>query len=410
MMQRTSIVYIISLIFMLSCDTASSVDELFRGYFVKYYGEDGNQDGVDLLVNPDGTMILLGNSSLQTNAEPIPFMVKIDPEGKVLWQRQLGERNERAVDVEPDNDGNLIVVSNLGDEESSKIRIFRIDQEGHGIDSATIGVLDKQVAMAVTILSDNSTLITGYTSPVPGRNLQLVTPPPDEADILIVRLDASWNPTPYFFAGEHVGRAVKAFEVNPKKYYIFGDSDRPLDKNNPVYKRSFEVMSTDDFFGNFASVLSGLQNEKQIVSSIVETPAWLQEGYLMVGTSYSPTSSDIYITQYNNGLGTKRLDFSLLLGKTLEGISVAIGEPDNIFILGNEILENTNKKNIFLVRLAGDGAVIGTSSFGTVEGDDSAGAVRVLEDGRVAVLGTMELETQKKIVLMIMNPDGKFSN
>jgi hypothetical protein len=68
--------FISALIAVCSCDTEGNVDPVYQNNFIKYYGEDGNQEGVDLLVNTDGTLILLGNSSSQTNPVTRPFIAK----------------------------------------------------------------------------------------------------------------------------------------------------------------------------------------------------------------------------------------------------------------------------------------------------------------------------------------------
>ena len=143
-MRQISIACISLVTLLLACDTAGNVDPVFQSYFVKYYGEDGNQEGVDMLVNPDGSLILLGNSTPRENYTTA-YIVKVDPLGNVLWQRELGGSNESAVDVELDNQQNLIVVSNIGLEEVSRIRIFKIGQAGNGIDSLIVPSTEKQV-------------------------------------------------------------------------------------------------------------------------------------------------------------------------------------------------------------------------------------------------------------------------
>src|SRR5687767_2479978 len=83
----------------LSCDTSSNVDPIFEKYFTKYYGEDGEQEGVDIAVNQDGSIILLGNSFSQS--DPVsPFLVKTDALGNILWQKTFKGPEERAVDIE----------------------------------------------------------------------------------------------------------------------------------------------------------------------------------------------------------------------------------------------------------------------------------------------------------------------
>jgi hypothetical protein len=395
---------------LLACDTAGNVDPVFQDYFVKYYGVDGNQEGIDMLVNPDGSMILLGNST--PREVTFAFMVKIDPLGNVLWQRQLGASNERAADVEADNQGNLIVVSNIGEEDDSRIRIFRLDQQGAGIDSLIIPSDEKQVARAVTQASNNNFLIAGYSAPDPARNPVLQIPPEDEADIIVLQVDPAMDVSKILLrqGGEHVGSAVKSFETilgGSTRYLICGDSDRPIDNSNNTYRRTFELITITPDGDQGLRRSSGNVNQIQVAATAIETPVSVVEGYLMVGTTYSGTTSNLYITQYTKDL-EKRLD-KTLTDKRLEGVSADATDTGYFYILANEILGNS-KRDMYLLKLESDGTIIGGTSFGTSEGDDTGGAVRVLPDGRTAVLGTMELETQRKMILIVMSPDGKFSN
>jgi hypothetical protein len=413
-MRRINLTCIVSFLLMVACDTASNVEPIFETYFTKYYGQDGNQDGVDFLVNSDGSMVLLGNSTSQTVFDPIPFIVKVDPSGNVLWQRQLGGLKERAVDVEIDNQGNLIVVSNIDEGDASRIRLFRIDQSGAGLDSIMIENGEKQIAKSVIQVSDNSFLITGSAAADPVRNPELTIPPEDLADVIVVQVDPDMLEFKVLLrqGGEYVGTGGKIFETvidGTTKYLVFGDSDRPA-KNSSIYKRSFEVIAINKDGVQSLQDKPGLPSEIQMLSTVVETPISLQEGYLMVGTTYTSNSSNIFITQYDKSITTPpRISIPILLGRRLEGVSAACSQDESFLILANEIRENNNR-DIFLLRLASDGAEVGSTSFGTLEGDDTAGAVHVLVDGRIAIFGTMALETQRKMVLIILSPEGRFSD
>jgi hypothetical protein len=155
-----------------------------------------------------------------------------------------------------------------------------------------------------------------------------------------------------------------------------------------------------------------------VASSVIETFA--SPGYLMVGTNFvNSLSSNIYLVSYYNPLGLiasgsdksplTQFQNQYLLNRRIEAVSLAAAEPDDLFVLANEIKDNNNR-DIFLLRLTLNGSIVGSSSFGSLEGDDSAGAVRAHPDGRIAVFGTMELETQKKMVLIMLSPGGNFSN
>jgi len=412
-MRKISLVYILFVTLLLACETEGNVDPVFQNYFVKYYGEDGNQEGVDMLVNEDGTMILLGNSTPREATSP--YIIKVDPFGNVLWQRQLGGSDERAADVELDNQGNLIIVSNVGQDDESRIRIFKINQQGGGIDSLIIPSNEKQVAKAVLQVSNDNFLISGYSEADPDLNPELPNPPPDEADIIVLQVDPLMDVAEILLrqAGEHVGNAVKIFETvlgGSSKYVVCGDSDRPVDNTNNTYRRTLEVIPiTPDGLQVGIRRVSGPTNQIQIAATAIETLPSVVEGYLLVGTTYSGSTSTLYITQYSSNLETKRLDMTVMEGTRLEGVSAATSETGYFFILANKILDNS-KHDISLIKLEGDGSIIGETSFGSTEGDDKGGAVRMLPGGRVGLLGTMELETQKKMVLVVMSSDGKFSN
>lgn len=402
---------------MISCDTDKNVDAVFEDYFIKYYGEDGNQEAIDLLVNSDGTMIMLGNSSSQTVSDQKPFITKIDALGNVLWQRQLGHDNntENAVDVELDNQGNLIVISNIGTDDASRIWLYRLDQQGNGIDSVEFPSNEKQVAKSVTITTGNKFLITGYAAPDPDRNPDL-DPALDMSDVIVLEIDDQLENARVFSmegGGEYEGSGVKIFEQDfdgVSKFLVFSYTDTPADID--VFKLRFDVTRIDlsGTPGDLRAV-SGIESETQTLASVVETPASFQEGYLMVGTTYKSDNllSDIYITQYTKDFVDRVNTNYGFYARRVESVSAAVSEPDAFYILANET-RNNNKRDIFLLKTAGDGSLVQTSTFGTLEGEDTAAAVRVLPDKRVVLLGTMELETQKKMVLMIISPDGTFSD
>ena len=422
-MRIISLLLIASVMALCSCDTEGNVDPVYQTYFIKYYGEDGNQEGVDLLVNADGSLILLGNSSSQTNPVTIPFIAKVDLFGSVLWQRQLGGLqlggvNEKAVDVEFDNSGNLIVLSNYAEGDNARVKVYRLSPEGVGLDSIMIDFQEWQVGKSVTVTNDGRILIAGNRRPDPDQNYDL--PGTDVADATILEVDPTFQRdsiVSQFGGGEMNGAGVKIFE-RAGGYTMLGYTDKPR-KNGADFKLSFEAISLNEFIiGPGQRVVKGPISETQTASSAIETFGMPEGGYLLVGTSYVNTlSSNIYLVHFYNPIGrilsdgepTVQFNNVYQLNRRLEGISVTAAEPDDIYVLANETKEN-NKRDIFLLMLTGGGDVRSFATFGALEGDDTAGAVRVMPDGRIAVFGTMELETQKKMALIMLSPDGNFSN
>jgi hypothetical protein len=420
-MRLISLLLISSVIVVCSCDTEGNVDPVYQTHFLKYYGEDGNQEGVDLLINADGSMILLGNSSSQTNPVTIQFISKVDPFGTVQWQRQLGGLNEKAVDVELDNNGNLIVLSNFAEGVNSRVKLYRISQNGVGMDSTMIDFQEWQMGKSITVATDGTILVAGSRKPYPPGNLgDFDLTVEDLADMTILAVDASFQNDSIvagFGGGELNGAALKVFESPTGGYNLLGYSDRPA--KDDIRKTRFEAFTLNDFFSSPGQrVIVEVPGETQVAASAIET--FSIPGYIMVGTSYvSPLSSNIYLVSYYNPLDriisvddrrpTTQYHNQYLLNRRLESVSVAAAEPDNLYVLANEITDN-NQRDIFLLRLTINGSVLGSVSFGSLEGDDSAGAVRAHPDGRIAVFGTMEVETQKKMVLIMLSPNGNFSN
>ena len=366
-------------------------------------------------------MILLGNSTSQTDTDPlpIPFLVKIDGNGNVIWQRQLGEIDEKAVDVELDRQGNLIVLSNVGSDEDSRIRLFRIDQNGRGIDSVLVkniisSATDvKEVGQSITQQFDGNFLIAGYAGSgfvkEPGLS-------DDRDDLLIYRISENFQSgeQAYIQGGEHVGKFIKIFETEYEgstRYLIFGDSDRPFNLLQPTYRQTFEVINTDvNMIATGGRPDTGDASQIQVASTAINTSISGLESYLVIGSTLSGANSSIFLTQYTYDDNELRVRLGQSFsGNRMEGVSAAVGQGGTFFILGNSYRDNA-LPDIILYKMLDDGEVLGAITFGSLEGADSGAAVTVLQDGRVVVFGTIQLETQRKMALFVISPDGRFVN
>lgn len=411
---RISLIAAVIVTAILSCDTDRNIAPVYQQYFTKYYGEDGLQTAVDLAVNDDGTMVMIGSSQSQ-GADPTPhgFIVKTDNQGIVLWERRMGDDNEVPVDVEFDNSDNIIVVSNY---QSKSVRLTRISQSGAGIDSTLIENAAGIVGTSVTQISNGNFLVAGYAGPNLVDDGADIPKNEDVEDLLVYEVSADFatNKVQLDQGGEHVGKIVKVFqsEVNgPTRYYSFGDSDRPF--SGTTYRQAFEVTQLNEFFDASQWTSAGPLGEVQISSEAIAMPVAGQDGYLMVGSS-GPAGQDlfkqIFLTQYTDARPDITIRFQRIIPtpRSAEGVSVAYGERESMFVLADELQDNNNH-DIYLVKLESDGAKVGEMRFGSVEGEDRAAAVRVLPDQRVAVFGTIELATQKKMMLTLVSPMGTFS-
>jgi hypothetical protein len=328
----------------------------------------------------------------------------------------MGGDNEVPVDVEFDSRNDLLVVSNV---ESSgtvpaSIRITRISQSGAGIDSTLITHPSNSIGLfgaSVTEISDGSLIVVGNAGP--GLVDDQRMPPPDLEDLLIYKVDPNFVVPPKLKVergGEHVGKIVKLFESResgPQRLYSCGYSDRPFNEGGD-FIQTFEVIQLDEFYQSMSRQWAPGDDAK-IASEAIE----IERGYLIVGTTGQGLLSKIYVAQYvdNSPNLTTRFSEYVKTPRPAEGISVAYGEQESIFVLADELQDN-NKHDIYLLKIRnGEGglAVQGEMRFGSVEGNDQAAAVRILPDQRIAVFGTIELVTQKKMMLTLVSPTGTFS-
>ncbi len=403
-----------------ACDTERNVAPVYKTYYSKYYGEDGNQSAVDLAVGADGSMVMLGSSQSQTSDVTRSFIVKTDQEGTVLWERQMGSDNEIPADVEFDSHNDILVVSNVG---ATTIRVTRINQSGAGVDSVEIsatelnGTVIPIIGRSITELSDGSLIVVGNGGPALTVDYKLAGGP-DVDDLLIYRIPPTLKPGDKQEllrkqGGEHVGKIVKLFESplsGPTQYYSLGDSDRPFHDGGD-FRQTFEVLQFNEAFQPTYPV-AGPLGDVLVSREAIEMPVAMDAGYLVVGSlGSSLTNKQIYIAQYVDARPSlhPRLAQVIPNSRSAEGVSVTYGEEGSIFVLADELQDNNNH-DIYLVKLQSNGKEWeDVLRLGSVEGDDRAAAVRVLPDQRIAVFGTIELETQKKMMLTLVSPRGTFS-
>lgn len=396
-----------------ACATEGNVDPVFERQFVKYYGTEGDQSGADLLVNDDGTMVLLGNS-LSLSGAATAFLMKVDPKGGLIWRRQVGTAGENAVDVELIRSGSyageLVVALNSGPETSSKIRLVRVRQAGPSIDSLLIGHYQTQVIKSITsLVSRDAYVITGYADQNYMPEPEPINSTNDKSDILAYEVPGDFT-SPLIRlvtkGGEQDGAGIRIHERmrgTDGELILFGYSDRPNLQN--TFRFNFYYDRIID--GTAVGSIVGSETEEEVLSCVIKTPPQNGEGYLMVGTSRTGASSpsDIYLVKYNNSFVYKSLDSKISIGVSATAVS-ADNAPDGYYILANGMASG-QLNDIILIKLSPNGDQQWIRSFGAIDAEDTGAAVAGLPDGRIAVVGTIQLQTRKKLALIVLNGNGE---
>jgi len=415
---RKIFVLIVVLRIFCGCDTPEELQRNRTDYFLKFYGNDGNQTGVDFVMNDDGTFVLVGNSQESATSDLQIYVVKINQKGEVLWQNTYGSnaRNEEAKDIELLKNGELIIAGNSKPKNvttQSDVYLLKLNQDGGFVDSVRQGTITSfenvSSVTEVTTASDSSELIVaGSISGISG-NAQ-------DTDAMHMRFkieknlnklkrlsELEWKTRPTYpsFGFQGVENATKVVQYDNNTFYVFGSS-------NQLGKFDFWYYS-----------LSNKANEP-INSTLIGN---LEQDEVLTSVTLSKDQTSVVLTGTRQGsIVTVLLRLPLLsispsttTNLNLEGDQysqprLAIGQT-GYWVAAQKTSASTSD-----IVLAGTN-VDGTRNFEHLFGESllsQSGSVAELPDGRVVTIGTMALggvgnNSQLKMVFMKLNSSGRLA-
>ncbi len=387
-----------------SCDTARNVDPPYSQYFLKYYGEDGDQEAVDMVVNPDGTFILLSKS---TDVQTI-LLVKTDGDGNIIWQRKLGTSTDEPKDIELTLDGDYVILSDfLMSTNNTDIKILRVDNNGNKIDSATNGTTANDFGKSITPVSDGGFIIGGSTASVPNTNLSFLH---YRCNANLVFSQGNWRDIYDTELPGSINEVIKVFQSEDNFFNVFGYSNTPsLGGGRTLYYYTIDDVGENagvSFISDFTSDVK--------VSFVVETPLILSPGYFAIGASNKNGISKLHVSKLRDPLQFSNNDVQLNLDvapiRRMTGICAAPSLTSPIgYLVASTESKSTGETDVVLTKIDQKGAELWSVNFGS-EKNDKAAAIAELPDGRIMVLCTIESALQSKMALLKLNVKGKLLN
>lgn len=416
-----------------SCDNTSTIEDPSNSFFIKFYGADGDQTGNDLVVLPDGSIMMFGTTR-PTGKKSQWYLVKLDANGHILKELTYGgPYDEEARDIELTADGRLVVVGNSytanGDRD---ILLMTLTLDGAKIDSTLVGYKNKanqatdEDALSVSLTNDGF-IVAGSTS---NTDLKPTgsTPVNDTRDALHARFFNNltvYPPTWTLTQGPGtVDVAVKVIQISSSQFYLFGYSNSlvPGHPTNDVNYWVFPLGPNGD--ANNQVLFIGNPNTDELLSSVAIAPAQTGDGYILSGITYTTpgttNAGDVYIARLRKSLVFNALDnqtspksLSLNLGNGLpNNTSTYASRQSGFYVLTDERSFNDNQ-NWLLTKWNTDV----TTAFQPIvfggEGLDDCGKVEELPDGRLLILGTMRTGKpdagEMKMTLIKVNSDGKLA-
>jgi hypothetical protein len=425
--------------FLISCDSQKSFETPDENYFVKYFGNEGNQQGVDFAVNDDGSVFILGNSKKASSSNQQIYVARVGINGRIVWEKTLGlSLEEEAKDIEISFDKSSLIV--LGNSEKSvgerDIFLIRLTLDGVAIDSTRQGLKlpsgqeADDNAYSVTQINQGLFNPAGFIVAGATTGLNFATIATDKTDPMhlrfnnnLVRISSpTWSDRSTFTTGGFVGEevAVKVIQQGSNEYYVFGysNNDAGASAGNVGDFNFLRYGRTDqgDGFGSPRNTDTGISNADEKLNSVSISPAQLGLGFMLSGSSQTSSDGDSYLVKLGSPLSwtdsDKSFDTKVNLppGKAASQRSVNCSSLTNGYFIASDQV-GANGTDINLTKLDNTGNILFEHVFGGV-GDDFVGNVCELPNGRILIIGTMTLggvEGQTKIALLKLNPEGRLA-
>lgn len=409
-----------------ACDSTLNVEE--PQTFYKYIGNDDNQEGVDMVTDEDGNVYILGATYIGDGAKQI-YIAKTDPGGILQWEHTYGDPGETPKDIELMRNGNLAVLGDINISGERDIVIYLIDSSDGRLVMRNISGNPGEV--------DNPNSITQIDDGF------IVASSRDSLTYKIGDVRRYLNDlTPY--AGDwledieqdrsHTVIPVKSFKLNDgdedpnnDTYYTFGYSNTTAGGDD-ISDYDFFIWVANNSHQNklpWLSILGPDARSNEQMITVKEIPGGAG-GYVAVGyTTDANGSQQPFIagfirdftaagfTNDNRAVwgqpAAKVLPYNLAANSDLK-VNVYPTASSGYLILADD--RSLGNGNIYLTRVNNTFEQVWTEmpshTFGGI-GEDSAGAVGESLDGNILVCGTMtlgEINGQKKIVFMKLNPEG----
>jgi len=430
--------------FLISCDSKNTFESPAESYFVKFYGEDGDHEGVDFISNSDGSFILLGNEKIV--GDPLGrqiFVVKVDAQGMVIGEKKsFGlAGDDFAKDIELTPDGNIIIAGETQKASGDKdVYLIIISQNLELLNSKQIGLktidgLESDEEVNSISIIQSGFIVSGSTTAVKTTKVN------DLRDALHIRLNNSLDPidpaTGLWKNSSGLDDSndvlIKMFEINSSTYYGFGYTNTVRNSSRDYKYWAFSLGATGDPSNNGTDLLDviGSEAEDEILSAVIESPIQAGEGFILSGiktnssdesqsfivklqkTLFVPGEDNVLAEESPTVLGNLEniIDISPYLVKRSNMTS--LNQGGFLLLSGSKVLSN-DKLNVSLFKISNTFLDTWQAPifFGGA-GDDFAGSVTELADGKIIIIGTMTLggvTGQTKMVLMKLNSEGKLSD
>lgn len=402
-MSSLKFLYLILFIGILSCDTAKTIEPIGDAYFLKFYGQVGNQEGVSVQSTSDGGFIIGGNSIGAISGSSDYMLIKVDKQGNQEWLKTYDfGGDDRFTEVLSYNNQYLIAgtstLSANDGNDYTKIVLKKVSEDGTEIDDFIVAqdtlIYNNYVCTDISIASSGKFLVTGTYDGKAGASVT------GNSVLAVVENDFSSDQN--YFSGLDNPEVVfvKVQEVmnqftNEVNYLVFAHKAVGTELFISLYQ-----YQTNLTIPNSAAQLNFLNSK---IKDVVSLP---NNKYMILASSGGVTSL-VQVVENSYGYFYPSAGQVIKSELNLNGTSISISENGN-YAISADITEANSTNTLSTIF---ESNLFGTINWQRIFGTPlaypyKAGKVEVLLDGSVVFTGTAGLESQTKAFLIKMKSNG----
>ncbi len=384
-----------------SC-SLGNVEPRFEAYFVKYYGEDGNQSGSDVKQTADGGYVLIGSTQVDNEASQV-LLVKVDEEGNQQWQRSFGgERNKAGVALVVLADGSMVLAANSENENGRQdILLIKTNALGEEQKRLILGTpVSDETIEDLTLTDEGRLLISGTSNDIDeitDKNTYDFYFPRADLDLVSEINTASWLGRYGIDAEDRLSAGV---QKEDGEFLMFGTSNATPPDGSQLESTNIVVIDVNSIGVSRGGISYYGTRFSDKCSDVALTS---DGGFGIIGTSKNNNASEaIFIRLRNDGSVITQRTIDTNANIDAESITEAVN--GGFVITGNQQVNGVN--NIYLAKLDNLGNLIWERSFGGID-EDRAGRIVQLNDGSLVFIGTVTLDKQTKMCLIKTDSNGE---
>ncbi len=422
-------IFIIIILGLSACNASKDLEIPGDNYFIKYYGDDGNQKGIDLEVDSDGNTYLLGISDSLGSSdgkERQLYLVKTDSKGILIWSKTFGTNyTDNARDLLLTKDNNLVVLANSFNSAGNwDIYIYILDLNGAFIKSTVFnfaGYTYNEYGNSISETNDGY-IVAGSTDYIESKASSTSIQPSDTRDGLLLRLNSDLTLYPDTWrkknGSEYDDVIVNLIQNQDGNFSMFGFTNKPL-TNTTQTNYKFWVRALNSFgeaLGN-ELLINGSATSNYLLNSVIS----VSDGYLLAGQDNDLNTSQLVVSKLyknltlNNTAITSGADLQLSLNldeNSTKNVVVSPATNSDYYLFSNA---NSATKSIwYLNRQSTSGSGIWpTPVYFSGENSNYIGSMKVLSNSKLLMTGTMAVggkTSEYKMTLVKVNSSGKFAN